>query len=217
MSTVKSVVLSCAGIGSRLGLGQTKALININGKPLIHWQLECFKDVEDLRIVVGYQAEDIVKSVREVREDVIFVYNHNYFDTKTAASFYLGAKDANDYVIEWDGDLLVHPEDVQLCLNIEGEFIAYSDICSDEAVYVKTNNIGDVIGFSRQTGDYEWTGPACIKRTKVKYSSGNVFNQLEEYLPIKGLKIRACDIDTYEDYQRAVKFIEKWQEVKNVV
>lgn len=211
MSSTKSVVLSCAGIGSRLGLGQTKALININGKPLIHWQLECFKSVEDLRIVVGYQAKDIIKAVREVRNDVIFVFNHNYFDTKTAASFYLGAKHANEYVIEWDGDLLVHPEDVDLCLNIEGEFIAYADKMSDEAVYVKTNSIGDVVGFSTQEGDFEWTGPACIKKSKVKYSSGNVFNQLEEYLPMKGLKIRACDIDTYEDYQRAVEFVKEWR------
>ena len=52
MSSVKSVVISCAGIGSRLGLGQTKALIKINGKSLIAWQLDLFKDVEDVRIVV---------------------------------------------------------------------------------------------------------------------------------------------------------------------
>lgn len=211
MSTIKSVVLSCAGIGSRLGLGQTKALININGKPLIHWQLDCFKEVEDLRIIVGYQAKDIIKSVMEVRDDVIFVYNHNYFDTKTAASFYLGAKHANEYVLEWDGDLLVHPDDVKLCLEMEGEFIAYSDICSEETVYVKTNTSGDVIAFSRKEGDFEWTGPACIKKSKIKYSSGNVFNQLEEHLPMKGFKIRACDIDTYEDYQRAIEFIKKWR------
>lgn len=210
MPSAKSIVLSCAGIGSRLGLGQTKALININGRPLIHWQLDCFNDIEDLRIVVGYQAADIIRSVREVRDDVIFVYNHNYFDTKTGASFYLGAKDANEYVIEWDGDLLVHPDDVKLCLETEGEFVAYGDICSDEAVFVKINELGDVVGFSRQTGDFEWTGPACIKKSKIKYSSGNVFNQLEEHLPMKGLKIRACDVDTYADYKRAVEFVKGW-------
>ena len=53
MSSVKSVVISCAGIGSRLGLGLTKALVQINGRSLISWQLELFKDVEDIRIVIG--------------------------------------------------------------------------------------------------------------------------------------------------------------------
>ena len=61
MSSVKSVVISCAGIGSRLGLGLTKALVQINGRSLISWQLELFKDVEDIRIVIGFQANDIIE------------------------------------------------------------------------------------------------------------------------------------------------------------
>lgn len=193
MSSAKSVIISCAGIGSRLGLATTKALINIDGKSLIRWQLELFKDIEDVRIVVGFQANDVVEEVRKYRDDVIFVFNHNYFETKTGASYYLGAKDGNEFAIEFDG-----------------EWIAYADKMSDDAVFVKTNEIGDVLSFSRENGDFEWTGPCCIKKDKLKYSSGHVFNQLEPYLPMKGIKIRACDIDTYDDYQRALEFIKEW-------
>ncbi len=210
MSSVKSVVISCAGIGSRLGLGQTKALIKIKGKSVIAWQLEQFKDVEDIRIVIGYQANDIVEEVLKYRKDVIFVYNHRYFETKTGASFYIGSKDANEYVLEWDGDLLVHPDDVKKILQEEGEFIAYSDKTSDETVFVKTDEDGNVLQFSKEEGDFEWTGPACIKKSKLTYSSGNVFNQLEPYLPMKGLKIRAYDIDTYDDFKRVSKIVETW-------
>lgn len=211
MSSTKSVVISCAGIGSRLGLATTKALVNINGKSLIAWQLELLKDIEDVRIVIGFQANDVIKEVLKYRRDIIFVYNHNYFETKTGASFYLGAKDANEYVIEYDGDLLIHPNDMKMLLDIEGEYIAYADKMSDEAVYVITNQMGDVLAFSRENGDFEWTGPACIKKEKLKYSSGNVFNQLEGSLPMRGLKIRACDIDTYADYQRAIEFVNNWR------
>lgn len=210
MSSAKSIIISCAGIGSRLGLATTKALININGKSLIRWQLELFQTVEDIRIVVGFQAKDVIEEVRKYRQDVIFVYNHRYFETKTGASFYLGAKDGNEYAIEYDGDLLVHPDDIQLLLNQEGEWIAYADKMSDNAVFVKTNQHGDVVSFSKEQGDYEWTGPCCIKKDKLKYSSGHVFNQLEPALPIRGIKIRACDIDTYDDYQRALEFMKKW-------
>ena len=213
MSSAKSIVISCAGIGSRLGLGQTKALIKINGKPLIAWQLELFKDVEDVRIVVGYQANDIVKEVLQYRRDVVFVYNHRYFETKTGASFYLGARHASEYVLEWDGDLLVHPDDVRTILSTDGEFICYANKTSDEAVFVQTDEQQNVLAFSRENGDYEWTGPACIKRDKVKYSSGNVFNQLEPYLPMKGLKVRAYDIDTYSDYKRVMEIAKEWRSI----
>ncbi len=210
MSSAKSIIISCAGIGSRLGLGQTKALIKINNRSIIAWQLELFKDVEDVRIVIGYQAKDVVKEVLKHRKDVIFVYNHEYFSTKTGASFYLGACHAFDYVVEWDGDLLVHPDDVKLLLNEPGEFIGYSDITSDEAVFVKTDQQGNVLAFSRESGDYEWTGPACLERRKIHFTQGNVFEQIEPHLPIKGLKIRAYDIDTYEDYKRVSEFVKSW-------
>lgn len=210
MSSTKSVIISCAGIGSRLGLATTKALINIEGKSLIRWQLELFNDIEDIRVVVGFQAQDVIDEVRKYRDDVIFVYNHNYFETKTGASYYLGAKNGNEFAIEFDGDLLVHPDDMKHLLDTDGEWIAYSEKMSDDAVLVKTNELGDVLSFSKEKGDYEWTGPCCIKKDKLKYSSGHVFNQLEPYLPMRGIKIRACDIDTYDDYQRALEFIKKW-------
>ncbi len=210
MSSTVSVVLSCAGVGARLGLGMTKALIKIAGKPLIQWQLELFKEVEDLRIVVGYQAKHIMDEVLKTRKNVVFINNHNYFETKTGASLYLGAKDAREYVVAWDGDLLVHPDDIADCLAPGVEYVGYSDISSDDAMFVHTDKNGDVVRFSRQNGDYEWTGPACIRKDKLAYTSENVFNQFENYLPMRGLKVRAMDIDTYDDYQRAIKFVESW-------
>lgn len=207
----KSVILSCAGIGSRLGLNKNKSLVEILGKPIIQWQLENFKEIEDLRIVVGYQAEELIKEILKLRKNVTFIYNQNYLQTKTGASFYLGAKDAeNKYVIEWDGDLFVHPDDVRNCLESKEEYIAYSDISSEESVFVKTDQHGNVLSFSKKTGNFEWTGPVCIQKNKIEYTSENVFNQLEKYLPMKGLKIKARDIDTPEDYQKAIKFIKSW-------
>lgn len=210
MQTAKSVVITCAGIGSRLGLGTTKALIDINGKTLIHWQLDLFKEVDDIRIVVGFEANRVVEEVRKYRPDAIFVYNHDYFNTKTGTSYYLGARDGNEYALEYDGDLLVHPDDVKMLLAKEGEWIAYADKRSENAVYLSLNEQGEVTGFSRENGDFEWTGPCCLRRDKIQYTSGNVFNVLEPHIPLPGVKIRACDIDTYGDYQKAIEFIKGW-------
>ncbi len=210
MSSVKSVVISCAGIGSRLGLGLTKALLKIDGRSLISWQLEMFKDVEDLRIVVGFQAQNIIDEVLKYRKDVIFCFNQRYFETKTGASFYLGARHAGEYVLEWDGDLVVHPDDVKKILSTDGEFICYADRTSDDAVFVRVDEKGNVLSFSRENGDFEWTGPACICKKKVEYSSSNVYNIFEPHLPMRGFKVRAYDIDTYDDYKRVSEIMRNW-------
>ncbi len=210
MSFAKSVVISCAGIGSRLGLATTKALIKIEGKTLIAWQLEQLANVEDIRIVVGFQAKDVIDEVLKYRKDAIFVYNHDYFNTKTGASFYLGARHANEYVIELDGDLLIHPKDMQKLLQEEGEYIAYADKLGEDAVFVRLNEKNEVIEFSREGGDYEWTGPACLSKEKIFFSDEHVYNIIESHLPMRGIKVRACDVDTYEDYKRAIEIIQEW-------
>lgn len=211
----KSVVISCAGIGSRLGLGLTKALVQINGNSLISWQLKLFKDVKDVRIVIGFQGGEIIEEVRKYRDDVIFCYNHRYFETKTGASYYLGARHANHETLEWDGDLLVHPDDVKKLLATSGEFICYADKTSDDAVFVQTNENGDVLCFSREQGDYEWTGPACMNKQHLIYSTQNVFNMFEPYCPMKGIKVRAYDIDTYNDYIRVSEITKDWEGYKH--
>ena len=206
-----SLVLSCAGTGSRLGLGKTKALLDIHGYPLIAWQLSLFTSIEDLRIVVGYQSQDVIQEVLKYRKDVTFVYNHRYFETKTAESFYLGARHANAYVIEFDGDLIIHPEDMAMLLQMGAtEYICYSEKRSEDAIYVTCDADGNVVSFSKDDGEYEWTGPACIQKKRLKREYENVYNQLEPLLPLQGLHIRACDIDTYEDYMQAKELFTQW-------
>ena len=71
MSVSKTIVISCAGMGTRLGIGTTKALIDIEGKPLILRQLELLKDFDDIRIVVGYQMEKVIEVVNNYRKDIL--------------------------------------------------------------------------------------------------------------------------------------------------
>lgn len=207
----KSIVLSCAGIGSRLGLGKTKALIEIHGKKLIEIQLASFATIDDVRIVIGFQASDVIEEALKIRQDIIFVFNHDYFHTKTGASYYLGARHANEYVIAWDGDLLVLPNDIDRCLTFDGEYIGCSKSMSEDPIYVRTNQYGQVIAFSNISGDFEWSGPACLKRSNIKYSHENVFNQIEDYLPLPALVIEARDIDTYDDYKNVLDFTKSWE------
>lgn len=205
-----SVVISAAGVGSRLGLGQTKSLIKLAGTSLIKLQLNSFSAVEDLRIVVGFQAKDLIEEVLSQRRNVIFAFNHDYFHTKTGTSLYLGARHANAMIIAWDGDLLVHPSDIVRCLDTSQEYIGVSAKTSDDTVFVKLDESANVVAFSRENGDYEWSGPACLRRENIHFTSGHVYTLIEQRLPMPSKIIDARDIDTYEDYKRALAFIATW-------
>ena len=124
MQVSRTVIISCAGMGNRLGLGTTKALVEVEGKPLIMHHLEKLKDESDIRVVVGYQAEKVINVVRKYRKDVVFVFNHNYRETGTGASVALASQYANEYILSLDGDLIIHPDDMKKILECDHEFVS---------------------------------------------------------------------------------------------
>lgn len=210
MGFSRTVIISCAGMGNRLGLGTTKALVEIDGKPLIVRHLEMLRDQSDIRIVVGYQAERIIDVVRQYRRDALFVFNHNYRETGTGASVALAARYANEYVLSLDGDLLVHPDDMKKILDYEDEFVSGGCIETDEPWMLQTcQKDGEefVSGFSQNNGSYEWNGITQMKSDKMTNGTGHVFQLIEPYLPVKFMKLRTREIDTINDYERAVNWV----------
>lgn len=205
-----SIVISCAGMGTRLGLGCTKALVQIEGKTLIERQLEILKDYDDIRVVVGYQAEKVIEVVNSVRKDVMFVFNHDYRNTGTGASFSLGAQHGREYVVALDGDLLVHPDDLIKAIEYEGSCVGGTTPSTDNPWTMPTKmirGVENVIGFSKEEGEYEWTGLAKLRLDQLQPGTGHVFHLIEPLLPIPMIFIRTKEIDTVDDYERAVKWV----------
>lgn len=210
MSVSKTIVISCAGMGTRLGIGSTKALIDVDGRPLLLRQLELLKDYDDIRIVVGYQKEKVMEMVTAYRRDVLFVFNHDYKNTGTGASFLLGARHSRDLVVALDGDLLVHPEDLKRVLESDEEYICGTAPSTDNPVLLQTADTPEgrvVTGFSREQGEYEWTGLAQIRADRLGTGTGHVYQLLEPLLPIGMKEIRTKEIDTMDDYEHAVAWV----------
>ena len=210
MGFSRTVIISCAGMGNRLGLGTTKALDEIDGKPLIVRHLEMLKGETDIRVVVGYQAEKIINVVRQYRKDALFVFNHNYRKTGTGASVALASRYANEYILSLDGDLLVHPDDMKKILSYEGEFVGGGTIGTDEPWMVQTyEKDGEefVGGFSQNEGTYEWNGITQMRSSKMMDGVGHVFQLIEPHLPVKFMMLRTREIDTINDYERAVDWV----------
>ena len=210
MAFSRTVIISCAGMGNRLGLGTTKALVEIDGKPLIIRHLEMLNNEDDIRVVVGFHAEKVIDVVKKYRNDVLFVFNHDYKTTGTGASVALAAKYANEYILSLDGDLLVHPDDMKEILECEHEFVSGNEPMTDDPWMLQTyteSGAKFVSAFSRCMGDYEWNGITQMKSCKMQNGIGHVFHLIEPYLPVPFLEIRTREIDTFNDYERAVEWV----------
>lgn len=207
MAIKKTVIISCAGMGKRLGAGSAKALIDVCGKPLITRILEQLDACDDVRIIAGYQAEQLIQTANTCRKDIVYVFNHNFKYNGTGASVSIGARYANDYILAIDGDLLLHPRDIEMILKQEGEFIGITEISSENPVRVTLNASGQVTAFSRESGCYEWSGVCQVCKNRLHYGEGHVYQLLEPLLPIQALYIRTKEIDTPNDYAAAVEWV----------
>src|SRR3989344_1892640 len=207
MSISKTIVISCAGVGSRLGFGHTKALLKIAGKPLIIHHLERLRQFDDVRIVVGFNAKDLMDVVLSYRKDVIFVFNHNYLTTSTLQSLNSGVAFAQEFIVSLDGDLLVAPDDLDVFLEEKKEVMGYIKAYSDEPVYTTIEKQGGknyVTGFNRKSCNYEWTGLIQIKKNKITNQGKYVYNAIKNHLPFRAKYINCREIDTPDDYKKAL-------------
>ena len=214
MLVSKTVIMSCAGMGTRLGMGMPKALLEFHGKKLIEWQLEQLNEIDDLRVVIGYKKEEVQAVVAKKRPDAIFIEQDNYATGGTASSFTGGVlhKPTHDIVVSLDGDLLVHPDDFNNFFNINTPCIGITKITSQCPIYANTINLDGVKminSFSTDHGRYEWSGLAQMKRKDIALSKGHVYQILENLLPLPSIYIRCAEVDTPSDYENALVWVKE--------
>lgn len=209
MQISKTIVINAAGMGSRLSFGHTKALLEVGGQPLIYHHLDAVKAFEDVRIVVGFDSQELIKTVIKRRKNVIFSFNHEYKTTGTLGSLFRGSRFANELVISLDGDLLIKPSDLKRFLAINEEVIGYIPTNTDNPVCVdilKNKNGEFATKFHRQLSTFEWTGLVQIKKDMISSKFEHVYHTLESYLPIRAMQIDCREIDTPQDLVEAMKW-----------
>ena len=203
-----TVIICAAGMGTRLGIGTTKALVDVVGKPLIIRQLELLSKFDDIRIVVGFNAEKLIQVVKNYRKDIVFAFNYQYETTGVADSLRKGMLAARDYVLSLDGDILVNPEDFANFIATESECLGISPITSAEPVMATVEN-SMVRHLSKTEGNMQWPGIVKIRKEKLTGESTHVYDVLNSVLPMPVFNIRTREIDTQEDYEQAIEWFEK--------
>lgn len=203
----KTIIISCAGMGTRLKMNTPKALIDICGKPLLIRSLEMLDNVADIRIVVGYKADEVIKLAKDYRKDLTFVYNHDYVNTGTGASVLLAAKDAKQFILTIDGDTIIHPDDIKDVLGTNHEFVGVCNPSTEGPVLVQVDSKSNVTRFSRDNGTFEWTGVTLLKSANLHQTSGHTYQIVEPRLPLPFKLIRQREIDTPNDYRNAINWV----------
>ncbi|WP_072129161.1 NTP transferase domain-containing protein [Kluyvera genomosp. 1] len=210
MSSVKHAVIAAAGVGSRLGLGRTKCLLEINHKPLIAYLLKLLEDVEDVRIVVGFQEQEVMETVLRYRRDVTFVRNPEYLSTSTLTSYWLGGQGINENCLFMDADIIFDPDSFMQFKNFcaashQDNIIGITKTKTHDAVCVSLDN-HCVINFSRENKtDYEWANLCFIHPGLLISAGDSVFQQLTQYLPLTAREIISFEIDTKGDMEQAMR------------
>ena len=200
-----SVVICCAGMGTRLGIGTTKALVKIAGKSIIQRQLEMLDEYDDIRVAVGYQAEKVIKEVKHIRKDVMFAFNNDYRKTGSGVSLSKTLIGARKYVVIMDGDLLINRDDFNRFMSEPQECISVCESHSSEPIYLAVSN-NEVNEFLRSPSKYEWGCLSKVLSSRLIAGAQGIDQMLQPLLPLKAVPMRIRDLDTQDDYERMIQW-----------
>ena len=154
---MKALILA-AGVSRRLypyTYNIPKCLLEIEGKPIIHYQLEALKDlnVNDITIIVGYHREmlisNIVKSFPDLKFN--FIINHHYFETNTAYSVYKAKESLDSKHLLMNADVIYKKELLAKLFNSTYENILAVDVksCGREEVKVIDGGKNNIVAIGK--------------------------------------------------------------------
>ena len=168
------------------------------------------EDVEDVRIVVGFQEQEVIDTVLRYRRDVTFVRNPEYLSTSTLTSYWLGGQGIEENCLFMDADIIFEPYSFMQFKNFcagnhQDNVIGITQTKTHDAVCVSLDN-DRVINFSREhTTNYEWANLCFINPGLLASAGDSVFQQLTKYLPLTAREIISFEIDTKGDMEQAMQ------------
>lgn len=219
MRPPRHAVIAAAGVGSRLGLGMPKCLVEVCGRRIIDYLLDAVADIPQVRLVVGFRELEVMAHVRKVRRDVLFVRNPAFLHTTTLQSLHLGVRGLEDPCLILDGDTIYQRESLRrLCeLSSDGApTIGVSTSITEDPVYAAVSDSDGhltITGFSRdQPSGHEWANVAVVPPALLTDSQTHVYQRLSTALPLRAGIIERLEIDTEGDLRRAEAQLQRREE-----
>lgn len=114
----------------------------IGGRPLVHHQVQALAraGIDDLTIVVGYEQEQVRRSVGVHAR---YVTNEDYATTNSMYSFLLARPVVCDDVVVLNSDVFFHPDLLDVLLDAGADALLYDGRSGDDDEQMKIRLDGD--------------------------------------------------------------------------
>ena len=155
---MKAFILS-AGVSRRLyphTYNTPKCLLNVGGKPIIHYQLDALENlgIKDIVMIVGYHREMLMSHLADnyPQLNFDFIINHHYFETNTAYSIFIGREKLNTDYLLMNADVVYPKIMLQTILESKYETVLAVDIksCGREEVKVIDGGNNTVVAIGKE-------------------------------------------------------------------
>jgi len=201
-----TVVLLSAGVGSRLGWGRCKALVEVGGRSLLEWQLRSIPSDVDVRVGTGFQANEVRAVVQAVRPSARTVHNPDFACSGPAQTLHMASAGLSGRVVSWSGDVLVHPHDLRRVLAAERNIVTVTDVHTSTPIYAAVDPTGPVSKVTSLSPAADMTTPwewACMANLAVEMVVTQhhpaVFQMLATFLPMEAIFVRSRELDRPAD------------------
>lgn len=217
MQPIENAVIAAAGLGSRLGHGLPKCMLELGGRTLLSRMIDSLMPhVGRIHVVVGYREELVINLCSNLHRNVVIVRNPDFRSTNTVQSMASGARGLSGKTIFLDGDLIIDPSSLGNFARRAAEHDTVAAIAlsrSENAVNVDLSAPPDaggtafISGFTREADRlYEWANVISGDSRLLDHGAGYVYEELEKLTPLCASLLELREIDTPHDLEMAEKF-----------
>jgi CTP:molybdopterin cytidylyltransferase MocA len=216
---VGGAVIAAAGLGSRLGHGLPKSMVEIGGQTILSRLIEEVEQHTDrIHVVVGYREELVIQHCALHHRNVVLVRNPEFRSTQTIHSYRMGARGLPaEGVLFLDGDFVLAPGTLSAFLAAADgreSLVGVTPAGSEHPVYARTA-LGtgglEVNRFGREdAAPHEWASVLVAPPAILAGHDTYVYEALEPHLPLPAQIIHVAEVDTAADLELAQEKAAAW-------
>ena len=219
MQAVEHAVIAAAGLGSRLGHGLPKCMLELGGQTILSRLIGSLEGrVERIHVVVGYREELVINLCAKLHRKTVIVRNPEYRTTNTVQSMALGARGLDGKTLFLDGDLVIDPGSLRRFIDkaaAHGILAGIAPSRSENPVNVDLSRQlhpegeSSIKAFTREPGrEFEWANVVSGPARLLDGEEGYVFQTLEKSIPLSAAVLDLREVDTATDLEHAKDFVE---------
>lgn len=217
MHAVESAVIAAAGLGSRLGHGLPKCMLELGGQTLLTRLIHTLQThVQKIHIVVGYREEMVINLCASLHREVVIVRNPDFRTTNTVQSMAMGARGCVGKTLFLDADLIISPESLHAFLAESRNHQALAGIAQSRSenpvnVVLSAHTTNEktlrIEQFTRESGhNFEWANVVSGDARMLDGATGFVYETLEKLIPLPARELDLREVDTTADLDLAREF-----------